>query len=269
MARKNNGDPSMNLATIIKTHTPDYLLDQYCKHYSKYSFHKVFVKITSEDSNDPLIEKIEKHFTNHFSIVIFEYDLGKLYSIEGESKFYTKVMNSLEAEWLLMADIDEFIEIERIDDNVWETEESIPGILIDRISNQEFDPLKNIFDNYKEKYFLYNWKPVSYPFKESFVKKRKEKIEVGHHLWDPAKFINKKWCLINHFKWRKDSKRFLYKSRKNFPDKNQKAYHFNLDASFEILESKKIPVKYKVDKEVAVNPDHKSYWFFNKKIRTF
>jgi hypothetical protein len=216
-------DIKINLAVIIKDITPDYMLEQYCKYYSKYDnivkLHSIIKSDKGEDV-DRIVNTLKKYFKHiETDIRLSIYDK---YTIEEETIWATDVFNYRmnEGEWFMMADIDEYIELEKIPIENFQQYNLIKGVLIDRIvdRNQVFDENKPIWENYPVKCFLYNVINTSYPIKLMLIKKTPFfiKINCGHHTMlvnakdaiDYFKFKNI-YFPVYHYKWNFNFLKFL------------------------------------------------------------
>jgi hypothetical protein len=208
------------LCTIVKDISNDYMINEYCKHYSKYDFKKAYILIHSEINDKKRIDEIQSIFSEYFNSE-FSYKIDTKYEINFESNFYTESMDKTPiGQWLFIADIDEFIEIEKINEKIF-ISDHVSGLLIDRVKREDhiFNPDLNIFENYSDNYFFYNKLKTSFPIKVPFIRKSKYKCLVGngHHgytrspHWGYA-ILDTERIPVYHFKWREDSMDFLKKS---------------------------------------------------------
>src|SRR4030042_106486 len=199
--------PNITLGVIVRDITSDYLLDQYCIHYSKYDEIKHAIVIIQGEAS-----RIKGYFLKYFgNRVRFEYYDGK-YMVEKEESVFTDLLKTIQIDdWLLIADMDEFIHIENIHSAYFLHNDLISGVLIDRVKAKGhcFDNTLNIFENYSECYHFISIIRVSYPNKVPLIKNTGVPIIIfpGHHFISRNTdiIINHSFgekIHIHHFKWR-------------------------------------------------------------------
>src|SRR4030042_3037773 len=202
---------NITLGVIVRYICSDYILEQYCKHYSKYKEIKnIIVQIQIAKNTEIFKAVFIKYFGDR---VIFEYFDG-VYAISEEATFFTTLLNNVEInDWLLCTDMDEFICLENIDSDYFLNYTFLHGTLIDRIKKEEhiFNATLNIFDNYSDNYFLYNVITTPFYNKIPLIKKIEIPtiVRCGHHLInrDEKNLIRNtlvKPIPVYHFKWRVD-----------------------------------------------------------------